>query len=110
MVARSVATTTGSGGFAPAGCRATREARPCRRLARPDKRDAIDLAQAVPAIAGQAQRPATTGDLATAQDRERDRIPCLERDRRPVDDDPTAWFSASSDELSKARSLLGPNR
>ena len=63
---------------------------PCRGLARPDVGDAVDLGQAVPAVAGEAQRPAAPGHLAAAQDRERDRVARLERDRPTVDDDPPA--------------------
>ena len=63
---------------------------PRRGLARPDVGDAVDLGEAVAAIAGQAQRPAAPGDLAAAQDRDRDRVARLERDRPPVDDDPPA--------------------
>ena len=70
--------------------RMPRNAQPRRRrgLARPDVRDAIDLGEAVPAIPGQAQRPAAPRDLPTAQDRHRHRIARLERHRPPVDDDP----------------------
>ena len=59
-------------------------------LARPDVGGAVDLGETVAAIAGEAQRAAPPGDLAAAQDRDRDRIARLERDRPPVDDDPPA--------------------
>ena len=65
-------------------------ARPRRDLAGPDVRDAVDLGEAVAAVAGQAQRPAATRQLARPEDRERDRVARLERERPSVDDDPAA--------------------
>ena len=59
-------------------------------LARPDVGRAVDLGETVAAIARKAQRAAPPGDLAAAQDRDRDRVARLERDRPAVDDDPPA--------------------
>ncbi len=64
--------------------------RSCLRLAGPDVRGAVDLRQAVAAVAGQAQRPAAPGHLAPTHDGDRHRVARLERDRSPVDDDPAA--------------------
>ena len=59
--------------------------------------------QAVPAVAGQAQRPAAAGHLAGAQDRDRDRVARLERDRPPVDDDPARLDGAAASALGHWR-------
>ena len=79
----------GVAGIAPTRMPRDPQPRPGGRLARPDVGDAIDLGKAVPAVAGEAQRPAAARDLTPAQDRDRDRIPSLERHGPTVDDDPT---------------------
>ena len=61
-----------------------------RRLARPNVGDAVDLGQAIAAIAGQAQRATTPWDHSGAQDGDRHGITRLESDRPPIDDDPAA--------------------
>src|SRR5689334_4702175 len=57
-------------------------------LAGPDVRDAIDLGEAVAAVAGEAQAAAVGGDLPAPEDRDRDRVAVPELDGPPVDDDP----------------------
>ena len=57
-------------------------------LAGPDVGDAVDLRQAVPAVARQAEAATVTGHLARSNDRDGDGIPIRELDRSPVDDDP----------------------
>src|SRR6185369_16616450 len=72
-----------------------------RGLARSDIGDAVDLREAVAAVPGEAQRPASGRDLARPEDRDRHRVARLERDRAPVDDDPAGPL---------ARALAGPFR
>src|SRR6185295_11508294 len=62
--------------------------RPGRHLAGPDVGDAVDLGEAVAAVAGEAEATAVTGDLARPEDRDRDRVVPTELDRPAVDDDP----------------------
>ncbi len=87
------------------------ESRPARNLARADERDAIHGGQAVRAIAGEAERPASRGLLARAQDRDRDGIARSERQRPPVDDDPPAGESSGvlgdAEEGGRALSVIG---
>ncbi len=62
--------------------------RPSGRLACPHERDAIDDREAVPAVAGEAERPAATRLLAGTQDRDRERVARVGLDRPAIDDDP----------------------
>ena len=55
-----------------------------RRLARADVGHPVDLGDAAPAVAGQAQRPAVAGVLPGPQDGERDRVAGRDRQRRTV--------------------------
>ena len=66
------------------------ETRPARRLAGPDVGDAVDRREAVRAVAGQAQRPATSRLLAAAEHGERDRVARLEGHGPSIHDDPAA--------------------
>ena len=74
---------------------------PRRDLAGPHVRDAVDHGQAVAAVTREAQRPATARHLARPQDRDRHRVARLERDRPPVDDDPTAAGRRSTNDLER---------
>ena len=67
-----------------------RQPGPRRGLARPDVRDAVDLGEAVPAVAGQAERPAAPGRRALAEHRDRDGVAGPKGDRPPIDDEPPA--------------------
>jgi hypothetical protein len=60
---------------------------PGRNLAASDIGDTLDLDEAISAVAGKAERPALGRRLARSQDRDRDRIAGLERQRVTVDDD-----------------------
>ena len=80
--------SSGSGGFPSAGCRATTAPGRAGRLARPDEGDAVDDREAVPAVAGEAQRPAASRVLAGAEDRDRERVARAGLDRPAVDDEP----------------------
>ena len=93
----AVVRTTGSGGKPSAGWLNDRQPRSRRRLARSDVCDAIDRREAVPAVAGQAQRSAAPRCLRGAKHRDRHGIARLEgagRHRRPADRRPR-WSRSS---------------
>ena len=56
-----------------------------RDLACPDIGNSVDLRQAVPAIPGEAEAPAVTRHLTATDDRDRDAVAGLERNRPAVD-------------------------
>ena len=78
-------------------------ARPRGRLAGPDEGDAIDDGEAVPAVAGEAQRPAASRVLAGAEHRDRERVARADLDRPAVHDEPDRAAAGASVTGASAR-------